>query len=71
LLKIDQRIYSLIALISGAVSVYLMNHERTRYTDSGGLVEAKLTLGFWLGLITAIGLIVRGFWMLLRRPRSP
>jgi hypothetical protein len=71
LLKIDQRIYSLIALISGAVSVYLMNHERTRYMDSGGLVEAKLTLGFWLGLITAIGLIVRGFWMLLRRPRSP
>lgn len=71
LLKIDQRIFALIALITGAVSVYLMNHERTRFTESGGLVEAKLTVGFWLGLITAIGLIVRSFWMLFRPSRSP
>ncbi|HXD33176.1 MAG TPA: hypothetical protein VN643_18785 [Pyrinomonadaceae bacterium] len=67
LLKIDQRIFGLITILSGLVSVYLLNHERSKFTDNSGLIEARLTPGFWLALIAAIATTVTGAFSLLRR----
>jgi hypothetical protein len=71
LLRINQVMFGLITLLSGLVSVYLMNHERVRFEDTSGLIAARLTGGFWLGLLSSIGAVVSGAYALLRRPRSP
>ena len=71
LLKIDQRIFGLIALLSGLLSLYLMNHERLRFADTSGVIIARLTPSFWLGLFSAIGIAVGGAFAILRRPREP
>jgi len=70
-LRINQIIFALITLLSGLVSVYLMNHERMKFEDTSGLIAARLTGGFWLGLLSAIGVVISGAYSLLRRPRSP
>ena len=71
LLRINRAMFSLITLFSGLVCVYLMNHERIRFADTSGLIAARLTGGFWLGFLAAIGVVVSGAFTLLRRPRSP
>jgi hypothetical protein len=71
LLRIDQRIFGLIALLSGLVSLYLMNHERVKFEDTSGMIIARLTPGFWLGLLSAIGIAVSGGFAILRRHREP
>jgi hypothetical protein len=71
LLRINQTIFALLALFSGAVIVYLMNHERVKFHDTSGVIEARLTVGFWLGLLAAIAMAASGILGLLRRPRSP
>ena len=70
-LRINQIIFALITLLSGLVSVYLMNHERIKFEDTSGVITARLTGGFWLGLLSAIGVVISGAYSLLRRPRSP
>lgn len=70
-LRINQLIFGLIALLSGFVCLYWMNHERVKFEDTSGVISARLTGWFWLGLIAAIGIIVSGAFGLLRRPRAP
>jgi hypothetical protein len=70
-LRINQMIYGLIALLSGLVSLYLMNHERAKFEDSSGLISASMTGWFWVGLIAAIGVVVSGVFGLFRRSRAP
>lgn len=69
-LRINQLIFGLITLLSGLVSTYLMNHERVKFENHSGLIEARLTGGFWLGLLSAIGIIITGAYALLGRSRS-
>ena len=71
LLRINQVMFGLITLLSGLMSVYLINHERGKFADTSGLISARLTGGFWLGLLSSIGVAVSGIYALLRRPRSP
>ncbi len=71
LLRIDQWIFALLSLLSGLVVIYLMNHERIKFTSTSGVIEARLTAGFWLGLLAAIGVTASGILDLFRRPRSP
>ena len=70
-LRINQVMFGLITLLSGLVSIYLMNHERMKFEDTSGLIAARLTGGFWLGLLSSIGVVVSGAYGLLRRSRSP
>lgn len=70
-LAINQVIFGLIDLISGLVSVYLMNHERVKFQDTSGVISANLTGWFWLGMFAAIGVVVSGAYGLLRRTRAP
>jgi ABC-type branched-subunit amino acid transport system permease subunit len=71
LLRIDQRIFALITLLCGLVVLYLMNHQRARFEETTGIIQARLTFGFWLGLIAAIGTAISGGLALLKRPRAP
>jgi len=60
---------SLIGLVAGLVSAYLMNRERVRAEDTSGLIAVGLTGWFWLGLGSTIGLVVVSALRFLRRPR--
>ncbi|MGH9872896.1 MAG: hypothetical protein ACRD9S_10575 [Pyrinomonadaceae bacterium] len=61
------QIAALVPLISGLVTAYLMNRERIRADDTSGLLAVRLTGWFWLGLVSAIGLIGLGVFRLLKR----
>lgn len=52
-----ERVSALVPFIGGLVTSYLMNRERMRADDTSGLVAVRLTGWFWLGLVTAIGLV--------------
>jgi len=64
-------IFGLTSLLSGLVSIYLMNHERLRFSDTSGLIAVRLTGWFWLALLSSIAVTVLGAGSILRRPRSP
>ena len=69
--RIDQWIFGLLTLLSGLVCVYLLNHERVKFEDTSGVIVARLTAGFWVSLLSAIGIVASGIVALLRRPRAP
>ena len=52
-----RQISALVPFIGGVVTTFLMNRERMRANDTSGLVAVRLTGWFWLGLITAIGIV--------------
>lgn len=52
-----ERVSALVPFIGGVVTSFLMNRERLRADDTSGLVAVRLTGWFWLGLVTAIGLV--------------
>jgi hypothetical protein len=52
-----ERVSALVPFIGGLVTSFLMNRERMRANDTSGLVAVRLTGWFWLGLVTAIGLV--------------
>jgi hypothetical protein len=62
-----RQLTALVPLLSGLVTSYLMNRERMRADDTSALVAVRLTGWFWLGLVTAIGLVGVGISRLLKR----
>jgi hypothetical protein len=52
-----RQISALVPFIGGVVTTFLMNRERMRANDTSGLVAVRLTGWFWLGLLTAIGIV--------------
>ena len=55
--KERRQISALVPFIGGVVTAFLMNRERMRADDTSGLVAVRLTGWFWLGLVTAIGIV--------------
>ncbi len=70
-IRINQVILSLIAMLSGAVSLFLMNQQRAKVSNTASLVSARLTGWFWLGFVSAIGMILAGAFRFARKERSP
>ena len=68
----DRRgISTLVSLLAGLVSAYLMNRERMRAENTSGLIAVGLTGWFWLGFGSTIALvIVSAFRFLKRSPES-
>jgi hypothetical protein len=52
-----KRVSALVPFIGGLVTTFLMNRERMRADNTSALVAVRLTGWFWLGLLTAIGLL--------------
>jgi hypothetical protein len=57
---------SVVGLISGLVSAYLMNRERLRFEDSDGFIRVGVTGWFWLGLGSSVAMVVLAAVRLLR-----
>jgi hypothetical protein len=55
------------SLLSGLITVYLMNRERVRVHDRSGLIAISLTGWFWLGFGSAILLVVLSALRFLKR----
>jgi hypothetical protein len=62
-----RQVAALVPLLGGLFTSYLMNRERMRANDTSGLVAVRLTGWFWLGLISAIGLVAVGVYRFLKR----
>ncbi len=68
--KDRRELTAVVSLLTGLVSAYLMNRERTRAEDTSGLIAVGLTGWFWLGLGSTIALVIVGVFRLLKRPRE-
>jgi hypothetical protein len=66
-----RQIAALAPLLGGLITSYLMNRERIRADNASGLVAARVTGWFWLGLLSAIGLVGIGVLRLLKRSEKP
>jgi len=68
--KEQPKVAAIVCVISGAVTVLLMNRERLRVYDNAGLVPVRLTGWFWLSLISALAIVATALGLLVRR-RQP
>jgi hypothetical protein len=62
---------SIVSIISGGVTMYLMNRQRVRVHDVAGLISAQLTGWFWLSFLSALALTITALGMFLNRRRAP
>jgi hypothetical protein len=62
---------TLIGVVSGLISLYLMNHERLNAERRSGLIGTQLTGWFWLGFLSSLVVAVSAVMAYLKRPRSP
>lgn len=69
-LKEQVTIYSIVSVLCGGLTVFLMNRERLRVNDEAGLIPAQLTGWFWLGLISSLALVISGSVLIVRGRRS-
>jgi hypothetical protein len=65
--KERQELFALISLISGLVSMYLMNRERLKFDDGVGFIRVGITGWFWLGFVSSIAIVVLAAFRLQER----
>ena len=61
---------AIVSLVASAVSGFLMNRQRVRVHDEGGLISAQLTGWFWLGLLSTLSVAITAVGMLTTRRRD-
>ena len=61
---------AVLSIVAAAVSGYLMNQQRLRVHDEGGLISAQLTGWFWLALLATLTVAITGIGMLTNRKRD-
>ena len=61
---------AIVSLIASAVSGFLMNRQRVRIHDEGGLISAQLTGWFWLGFLSTLSVAITAIGMLTGRRRD-
>jgi hypothetical protein len=68
--KERRELSTLVSLVSGLVSAYLMNRERLKFEDGSGLLRVGVTGWFWLGLGSAVVIVLLAAVRIfkLRRP---
>jgi cytochrome b subunit of formate dehydrogenase len=70
-LKEKVTIYSILSVVCGVVTAYLMNRERLRAHDEAGLIAVQLTGWFWLGLFSSLAIVISGLVLFVRGRRLP
>jgi hypothetical protein len=58
-------------MASGLTSAYLMNQKRVNAEDASGVIGARVTGWFWLGLFSALAVAISALMLYLKRSRSP
>jgi hypothetical protein len=67
----DRReVSALFSLVAGLVTAYLINRERARAEQASGLIAVGLTGWFWVGLLSAVGLVIVSAFRFLKRSRD-
>ena len=61
---------SIVGIVSGSVTTYLMNRQRVRVNDAAGLISAQLTGWFWLSFLSSLTMIITAVGMLLKRRQA-
>jgi uncharacterized membrane protein len=61
---------AVLSIVAAAVSGYLMNQQRLRVHDEGGLISAQLTGWFWLSFLSTLTVALTGIGMLINRKRD-
>ena len=68
--KDQPKFAAVIGIISGGVTALLLNRERLKLDDNGGLIPIQFTGWFWLALISAVVIVTTAMGLLVRR-RQP
>lgn len=68
--KRRQAALSLVNLLSGLVSAYLMNRERLKFEDGSGFIRVGVTGWFWLGLGSSLTIVIVAALRILRLRKS-
>jgi hypothetical protein len=61
---------AILGIVAASVSGYLMNRQRVRVHDEGGLISAQLTGWFWLSFLSTLAVAVTAVGMLISRRRE-
>src|SRR5215831_10771741 len=61
-----QRLFSLVSIVSGGITTFVMNTERVRVNNASGIISAQLTGWFWLAFLASVLIVVSGFVMLFK-----
>ena len=61
-----RRLFSLVSIIAGGLTTFVMNNERVRVNNAAGIISAQLTGWFWLGFLSSLAIVVSGFAVLFR-----
>jgi hypothetical protein len=64
--KQDRHLSVLVSLVSGLVSAYLMNRERTKFEDGSDFIAVGVTGWFWLGFGSSIAIVILAVVRMLR-----
>ena len=67
----QRSLFGLVSLLTGLISIYLMNRERLRFADTSALIAVRLTGWFWLGFLSSIAIAVFGVVSVPGRAKSP
>ncbi len=67
----ERQLFSLLSLVSGLLSAYLINHEHVKADRWSGLIAAQVTGWFWLALLSSIGIVASALMLLFKRTRAP
>jgi hypothetical protein len=68
--KERRELSTLVGLMSGLVSAYLMNRERLKFEDGSGFLRVGVTGWFWLGLGSSAAIVIVAAYRLLTRRKS-
>lgn len=63
--------FALVSMISGLVSAYMMDRERTDAEQASGIIGAHVTGWFWLGFVASLGVAASAVMFYLKRSKSP
>src|SRR6266516_1543092 len=67
----ERQLFSLLSLVSGLLSAYLIKHEHVKADRWSGLIAAQVTGWFWLALLSSIGIVASALMLLFKRTRAP
>ena len=61
---------AILGLVASGISGLLMNQQRVRVHDEGGLISAQLTGWFWLSFISTLAVMITAIGILVTRRRE-
>lgn len=62
--------FAILSAVTGAITLFLMNNQRAKFSDAAVVIPAQLTGWFWLGVISAGAMVVTGIGVLFGRQRQ-